>query len=235
MIVTFNGVASTTFPEIVSIMRVSRPLGPDMYLQGSEIVGRDGVYYFSKNRKPLLISFRIATLAASASARRTLARQLSAWLDTDAPAALSFSDESGKRYQAVLVDGVNFDEFALIGMADVTFFVPSGYAEATSPKTAGPNAGTMPAPVVITATMGGSASAFQINLGSQYLRFEDTLVASDVLVFNTETGLVTKNGADARNKLTYASDFFLLPVGSFSFTVAPVGTPYTISFRERWK
>lgn len=235
MIVTFNGVASTAFPEIVSIMRVSRPLGPDMVLQASEIVGRDGIYFFSKNRKPLFISFRIATVTASASDRRALARLLSAWLDSAAPAALSFSDEAGKRYQAVLVDGVNFDEFAALGFADVTFFVPSGFAEATSTKSASPNAGTMPTPVIITATLGGSASAFQITRGSQYLRFEDSLVASDVLGFNTETGLVTKNGADARNRLTYASDFFLLPVGAFSFTVSPGGTPYTISFRERWK
>ena len=233
--ITFNSVAYSSFSEIHSIMRISRPLAPDMVARVAEIAGRDGVYFFSKNRQPLVLSFRIATLSASASARRTLARQLSAWLDTDQPAALVVSDETDKRYQAILLDSVPFEEVARVGFADVSFFVPSGYAEAVSLKTASPNAGTMPAPVTITATLGGSASALQITLGSEYLRLETTLVSTDVVIFNTETGLVTLNGADARRYVTYASTFFKLPVGAFSLTVDPVGTPLVLSFRERWK
>ena len=133
--ITFNGVSSTAYRDILSVMRVNRPLYHGASADILTIQDRDGVYYFGKDKNPTTISFRLSLNSASATARRTAIRQIAAWLENDDPKPLSFNDESTLLYYSVLTEPISVDEFALTGFADVRFMVPDGCAYSTGIET----------------------------------------------------------------------------------------------------
>ena len=126
--ITFNGVSSTAYTDILSVMRINRPIYPGSDTQTLNITGRDGVYYFGKSARAGRVSFNLALKSTSATARRAAIRQIAGWLDTEDPAILTITDEPDLRYYAVLTENINVDEFADIGMTDVTFMIPDGCA-----------------------------------------------------------------------------------------------------------
>jgi predicted phage tail component-like protein len=127
-LITFNGISSTAYSDIVSVQNVKRMLSPATRSQTLEIVGRDGAYYFGKDNNSQTVSFRLALNSTSIADRRAAIRQIAYWLDTEDMEILSFTDEPDLMYYAVLADPIPVDEFATIGLADVSFFVPEGYA-----------------------------------------------------------------------------------------------------------
>ena len=135
--ITFNGVSSTAYSDIVSVMNVTRPLAPGARTQVLDIVGREGSYYFGKDRRSQTVSFRLVLNSTSIADRRAAIRQIAGWLDTEEQKVLSFTDEPTLIYYAVLSESIPVDEFATIGMVDVSFFVPDGcaYSSATVTET----------------------------------------------------------------------------------------------------
>ena len=136
--ITFNSVSSTAYTDILSVMRVSRPLYPGARQQTIDIPGRDGVYYFGKDARAAQVSFRLSLKSTSAIGRRAAIRQIAGWLDTDDVAILKVTDEPDLRYYAVLTEPVNVEEFADLGMTDVTFMIPDGCAYSDTASAVGP-------------------------------------------------------------------------------------------------
>ena len=235
--ITFNGVAWNTFPDIRSIMRVSRPVSPGARARLLEITGRPGAFYFGKDRRPVPVSFRIALDSSSIADRRSTIRDIADWLETEEPEVLTLSDEPGLRYYAVLIDPIDTDEFATVGFADVSLLVPAGYAESTTTKTASPNLGTLPCPVEITATMQEISNTLRVELGDEYILItpDVAFAVSDEVIIDTNTHYVTINGDDAREYVSFASTYFKLPSGAFSIDADPASTTVATVFRERFK
>ena len=136
--ITFNGVSSTVYGDILSVTRVARSLYPGSNPRTLRVPARDGVHYFGRDTREQTISFRLALRSTSASARRAAIRDIVDWLDTDDVATLTVTDEPTLRYEAVLVDAVNVDEFADLGMTDVTFMIPDGCAYSDTASAVGP-------------------------------------------------------------------------------------------------
>ena len=132
--ITFNSVSSTEFDGILSVMQVKRPLHPGTNYRTLRVPARDGVYYFGKELREQYVSFKLSLQSTSNSARRAIIRSICDWLDTDDVAVLTLTDEPNLRYNAVLVEPVNVDEFASLGMTDITFLIPDGcaYSDATA-------------------------------------------------------------------------------------------------------
>lgn len=238
IIMTFNSTASTDASfDIDSIQIVSRPIYTGAYARTQRITGRDGVYYHGKDRKEFPIRVRFLISSTSMANRRAAAREIADWLDVDEPKALTFDDESTKRYYAIPIDPIIPEEVVYLGFADMTFLVPDGYAESTSTKTASPNAGTLPTPVEITATIVAATAASQkIELGTgEYILVTTPLVAADEIIIDTNLYTCTLNGADAREYVSFGSEYFKLPVGAFTLTPTPATTTLAIEYRERFK
>ena len=136
--ITFNGVSSTAYADIIAVQRINRPLYPGARPQTMQIPGRDGVYYFGKDAREQDISFKLTLKSTSAAARRSAIRQVAGWLDTDDVAILTVTDEPDLRYYAVLADPINIDEFADLGITDIRFLVPDGCAYSDTASTVGP-------------------------------------------------------------------------------------------------
>lgn len=237
--ITFNGKAANEFDDIRSIMTVVRPVSPGARVRMQQIAGRAGILYFGKDREPKVISFRIVLRSSSNAELRKSVRDIAAWLDTEDPAPLIFSDEPELKYNAVLVEPIMTEEFAAIGFADVQFLVPSGYAEKIQVKTTGPideNEGTEKCPCIIDADMNENSSSLKITLDQtgEFVQIDYDLVTNDSIMIDTEKHLTTINGLDARAHVTYASDYFRLPVGNFNLS-ADANISMTVEFRELFK
>ncbi len=132
--IEFNGIASDSFADILSIQLINRPLSPGARAHTLEIAGREGVYYFGKDSKAQNVSFRLVLKSDTIAERRTAIRSIAAWLDTDDPKILSFTDEPEIIYYAVLIDPIPVEEFALVGRVNVSFLIPDGCAYSANLK-----------------------------------------------------------------------------------------------------
>lgn len=236
MITTFNGTASNNAAfGIESVMRVGRPISPGHRPRLLPTTGRAGTFFLGKDRDPLYLPIRFVFKGTTMQDKRTKSRAIAAWLDTPDVATLSFSDDPDIQYSAICVDRIDIEEVTVLGFADVTFFVPSSYAEAPATKTASPNAGTVETPVQITVTMTANSPTLKVSLSvSEYVLITTALVIGDVVVIDTNLHTVTLNGDDARQYVSFNSTYFALPVGAFTLTPLPAST-VAIVFRERWK
>ena len=245
--ITFNGVSSTAYSDIISVQNVARPLAPGSRAQVLDIVGRDGSYYFGKDRRSQTISFRLVLNSTAISDRRAAIRQIAGWLDTDEQKILSFTDESDLIYYAVLSEAIPVDEFATVGFADVSFFIPDGCAysssitevSSTGTYTTFNNQGTLDANVVMEATLNeASTEDFKLSLTDEtYITVEPSTAGfsiSDEVIVDTATRAVTLNDVDVQDKVTIDSTFFKLPVGVGKVTPDPASSSLTLKFRQRF-
>ena len=136
--ITFNGVSSTAYGDILSVTRVARSLYPGSNTRTLRVSARDGVHYFGRDIRDQTISFRLVLKSTSASARRATIRDIVDWLDTDDVATLTVTDEPTLRYEAVLVEAVDVDEFADLGLTEISFLIPDGCAYSDVSSTAVP-------------------------------------------------------------------------------------------------
>ena len=243
--ITFNGVSSTAYSDIISVQNVTRPLAPGARAQVLDIVGREGSYYFGKDRRSQTISFRLALNSTSIADRRTAIRQIAAWLDDDDLKPLSFTDESTLLYYAILTEPVNVDEFALVGLADVTFMVPDGCAFSTGTETVNAvasttlnstNAGTLPCDTTITLSPTTDYASLKITLveTSEYLELNSSGGSTSEIIFNTQQRTVTVDGIDATADIDFDSTWFKLSTGEFNIDVDGAASDIEIVYRERW-
>ena len=237
MIITFNGVASTTAAlGIASVIRVERPVVSGTRDRLLGVPSRRGAYHFTADYTEAYIPVRLYFAAASATAKRACLRAIAAWLDTGGElATLVIDDESTKQYYARVVESVTPLEIVDRGWLDLTFIVPDGIAHSTVTKTASPNAGTLPAPVEVTATMTADAPGgmtIELVATGEKVILDTALVSGNEVVVDTALRYVTLNGADAMEYVDFSSEFFEVPVGEFEIT--STDSTNTIVYRERW-
>ena len=244
--IEFNGVTSDSFADILSIQRISRPASSGARAHTLDIAGRAGVYYFGKDRKPENVNFRLLLKSNSIAERRTAVRAIAAWLDTEDPKVLSFTDEPTLIYYAVLVDPIPVEEFALVGYVDVTFLIPDGCAYSASLNETSSvsgdcyynNEGNLDTPVIIEATIEeADVEELIISLTDYvFVKIEYEFDEDDEVVINTQTGRVTINGDNNDKYVTYdSSPFFMLPPGAGKITPVPASTSLKMTFRECFK
>ena len=243
--ITFNSISSTAYADILTVMRVARPLYPGADANVVEIPDRDGVYYFSKDKNPATISFRLSLKSAGITERRTAIRQIAAWLENDDPKPLSFTDESTLIYYSVMTEPISVDEFALVGFADVRFMVPDGCAYSTGTETVSAaattavtstDAGTLPCDCIITVSPTTDYASLKLTLieTSEYLGLNSSGGSTNEIIFNTQRRTVTVDGVDASTGIDYDSTWFMLPSGSFTIDVEGAASDVDIVYRERW-
>lgn len=160
--ITFNGVSSTDFTDIKSIMQVKRPLHPGTNNRTLKVPGASGLYYFGKELKAQYLSFRMALQSTSIESRRATIRSIANWLDTDDVKILTMTDEPTLRFEAVLIDPINVQEFSNVGMTDVTFLIPDGCAYSVATNT------VIPLAEIQTLYLGGATGGTYLLGDSNY-------------------------------------------------------------------
>ena len=136
--INFNGISSTAYADIISVQNIKRPLSPGARVQAIDVIGRAGVYYCSKDRSAQTVSFRLALNSTSIEDRRAAIREIAYWFGEKEEKILSFTDEPDLIYYAVLTSPIPVDEFATVGLVDISLFIPDGCAYSAVTTTAGP-------------------------------------------------------------------------------------------------
>lgn len=216
-----------------------RPILPEIRDRLLHIPGRIGAHDFGRELQPLYIPCKFLITGANVTALTAYARAIAAWLNVPEAKELIFGDEQDKFYMARPTGLTDRWQMVQLSRGEVTFLVPDGCAYSIDTKAASAfpaqNAGTLPCPVIITATMAEAAPP-KITLDTgEYIEIDRTLVAGDVVHIDTAQRTVHVNGADARDSVTFrSSPGLLLPVGNFSLIADPVSTTISIEYRERW-
>lgn len=196
----------------------------DNYVQ---VPCRDGSVLFPGALKDKTITLECAIVAASLEAKRTLSRQIAAWLHTDDRAILSFDDEPNLYYRAKLTGEIDPEELYRMSTFDLTFNAgPLAYGpEQSGAMGTITNPGTYKSWPVYAAMFAAAASEWQVtNQDGYYVRVEHDFVAGDALEVNASTSAILINGARAMNKLDWQnSQFFSLRPGENTLTATPAG------------
>lgn len=91
----------------------------------------------------------------------------------------------------------------------------------------------VPAPPVLTVTLGSNASSLTISDGTHTTTITDTLLAGDVIVIDSAAHTVTKNGANALPKFDRSGDWPMVYPGASVLTFSQ-GVAASISWRPRY-
>ena len=236
---TFKSVASSTLYFDHCSPRI--PLLPETNAVTTPITGRDGVYDFdrdSRATRPIPVDCLI-----KASTEAELITRLAAaavWLSGSG--WLVFDHDATKRWWAKVYQGVDQDRVPKAARFTVLFECYP-YAEDVNATTG--TIGTAQDygsavefyPVITVTKSGSTATSLQVGIAStgKYVLVTDSIAAGDVLVFNMETGKVTKNGTACMSKVSLDSLFFSVPTGTQTISVTTTST-YTaaISYRKRY-
>ena len=101
----------------------------------------------------------------------------------------------------------------------------------------GTNSGTKDCDCQITCAMtAASTGGLRVTLveTSEYLDLDRSLGSTDVVVFNSQTRMVTVNSSDARDEIDFDSTWFKLPVGDFTIEADTDDMEMEIVYRQRW-
>ncbi len=80
-----------------------------------------------------------------------------------------------------------------------------------------------------------AASSLTLALDTgEFILLNRELEEGDTVIIDTNARYATVNGIDARDDVTFASTWFMLPRGEFALSVDPESTEIKITFRERW-
>lgn len=239
MNVTFCSVSSTAV-GIKAFTRVRRELLPETRDRLLPIAGRRGAYDFGFDFGALEIPCQFEVFADSASELRTNARTVAAWLNNEG--VLSFEDED-VQYVARPIGKVTKDIIGNDGVGRVNFFVPDGYAHATSlsySSSTGADGYTnsgLETPVEITVQMTSSATDLTVTItpSNEYIKIVTAIGSTEEIVINTNTHKVNIGSSDAREYVTFGSEYFYIPSNStFDITVDSTSATVSYNFRERY-
>lgn len=215
--------------SMLTIKSISRSIAPPQENTRRSIPGMNGTLQVRKQDGDRIIEVEVAIVKTSRATLLAGIEDLAKYLVFDTEKALILPDETGRTYMAKLDGESSFKTFNIDGEGKLRFICQPYKWGAL--KTASPNAGTVPAPCKITVTMTGSSSSLKIALGTQFVLITTPLVNLDTVVINTLLHTVTLNGNDIRDKVSFTSDFFYLPVGAFTLVPTPAAT-VAVQFRE---
>jgi phage-related protein len=242
MHMTFNGTASNTLHLEHCVPLV--PLLSERTSSRIQIPGRDGFVDFNNDSlMPRLIPVDCLTDEASSEA------ELAKWMEGIAvwlsgSGNLIFDTDTGMQWkEAKIYQMVEMEHHPRRRRFTVTFECQP-YAEAVT-KTTGAAVGTatdygsdVEFYPEITVNITGATESVQVSLLStgEFVQVVDSLVDSDVIVFNMATGKVTKNGASCMDKVSLTSLFFGVPPGEQTITVTADSTyTATMDYYKRYK
>lgn len=196
--VTWNGVSSTTIPQLIC-GRITRKLLGGHRGSFVEIPGRDGSTYFPEERGRREITIECAILepdVAFPAGRRDAVTLVADWLDVNRQCKLILGDATGVYYNAVLAEPPDVDEWREAGIFDLTFLAePYAYGTAVTTNTLALTSGVadnedfgvnLPVfPVIeITPTNGASITGFTLTVGENTLTYNTLLATGDTVTIN---------------------------------------------------
>ena len=214
--VTWNGVSSSTIPELV-IGKVTRQLLGEARGTHKTVPGREGAWFFPEKRGLREITLECFVEAASLGTdRRDAITAVADWADVETEARLIISDEPGVFYEAVLVRPPSPDEWREFGVFDLVFLAQpyalattvtahetSGDADFTETWDAGLEVPTYP---VITVTpTNGTITSFELTVNGQTLSFTGVIADDQTITINSISAVVTE-GVNEDTELTGAYD-----------------------------
>lgn len=238
--------------EGVALVRdIRRALLPGVRLHTLPLGGH-GIHYFGRRYDERTIEVDVVLAADTISLLRDHIRNVAAWLNSEVPRQLVFSDEPDKFYMA-LIDGQTMVEQAISdGNVTLRFLCPDPFAYALSPDlvvmTATPlvhyQRGSAPADPLLRlqgASTGAGGQQISVTVGGQSVTYRGVLAAGDWLEIDcsekTATRVVGTTRANAVGSLVKPI-FPQLASGSNNISVTPEGgatwTRLEIHCRNRW-
>lgn len=250
MNVTFNSVLLNTLRTDLGTIRVvgaSLPTAPSMtnYLKGS---GKGtGLYDFGRKFDAKTINLTFAITSTTFTNLQALMDELTKTLLTPTTVQKLSFGHIANRYYYARVTRINAPvQEQLVAKMDVEFVAPLPYMvtdEKTTTLSADAGtitlAGSVPTKPIITATFTVASTSYRVNIGSKYVLINNSFAIGDVLVIDTATGMIKKNGVDIQSKLDWSNsttfDDFYLSLGSNSLSVTPTAKATTVfKYRERY-
>lgn len=205
----------------------------------------DGAYDFGRDLQPREIGVQFVLKQDSPENLFKYARKIAAWLNVSEVKRFVYDYEPDRFYMARPRDVVDMNRLMnKIGIVEVTFIAPDPFAYALESKVAdvfpAVNAGTVPCPALITATITGQTTdSLKIALQEtgEYIELipESDFTPGDIITLDTARRTATLNGADIRADVTILSSPGLqLPTGEFTLIADPASVELEIEYRERW-
>ena len=237
---TFNSVTGASYGLTHCSPRI--PLLPIKRRTTIVIPGRDGVWDYNTNSyEPRIIPVDCYIASATEAALKTSLNSIAIWLSSQG--YLIFDHDATKQWNAKLYE-ITDQEFIPMASKFVALMECYPYAEdvtATngvidSAQDYGSDIAFYP---TITLTMTHAATSATVTLSStgEYVTYTDTIANEDVIVFNMSTRKVTNNATSVMDKVSIASQFFDVPIGSqtinSSFTGDGTATA-VITYRKRY-
>lgn len=175
------------------------------------------------------IHITVGVAARTKSELHAIKRKIIGQLASDEPGILWVSEDPNIFYKAILQGKLETQKFDSLGRTNLVFLTKDGIAysvEVFQNLSSGTNNGTLPAKPILSFTADGPTRQI---VGNVTLSFEG-LTIGDKVEIDTETGIVTVNGANGNHfeAINSQSDKFEIPVGPWSITGA------TATFRERY-
>lgn len=235
--VVWNGVSSTTIPELV-IGQVWRDLigKPRTILR--DIPGRQGAWIFDEERGMREIRMQCFIEVDDIADRRDAVTAVAKWLDFRREAPLTISDEPDIYYLAVLGEAPKPEEWRDLGTFDIKFLCqPHSHGVLTVTHTVNgdesfvdewdPEIEIELQPVIEVTPTNGTLTAFEILLNGDTLSWAGTLASGDTLTIDS-INVVVLTGAVGDVSLTGAYNPALLTMqgvfGSFPNLVSGVNS-----------
>jgi len=196
--VTWNGVSSTTIPELVC-GKVTRKLVGAHRGSFVDMPGRAGSYYFPEERGRRSISIECFVLDTSAvfpTGRRDAVTAVADWVDVNRECRLIMGDQPDVFYNAVLAEAPDVDEWRETGIFEllfeaepysydlaVTTYLNSMVSGVEESYDFGLTTATFPV-IEVTPTNGTSAFGFSLAVGDTTLYYASTIATGDTVNIN---------------------------------------------------
>lgn len=232
---------SVNLEDYVVVEYIRRPFLPTMEVHSTPIPGLFGNSFQKRTIGDIQIEVDVRIIEESRLAAQNVARTLAGLMAVPKPMKLYLRDEPGKFNMAILEGDMDYEKFLHTGFVTLTFTCndPTLYDDVITTYTNAQgttklNSGSLPTPPIITIRNAGTGTDLKITETStgDFVHITDTIINTDVIVFDMVRGSVRKNDILIMDKVSILSDFFPILPGNFRINTTR-GT-MTISFRRRW-
>ena len=178
-------------------------------------LGGHGVHYFGRWYNERTIEVEVVLVGDTPAALRESVRRVAAWLNSEIPRRLIFTDEPDKYYMAIVTEQTMLEQTITDGNVTLRFLCPDPFAYAVTPDivtlTASPlshsQRGTAPADPLLR-LQGTCTTAQQISIAieAQVVTYRGVLAANDWLEIDCAEKTITRvEGAVRTNALAFIS------------------------------
>lgn len=245
-VLTWNGIASSTIPELV-IGKASRQLMGEVRKKNVYIPGRAGSVVFPEEPGDKLITFECYILGDTFQGRRDICSEVADWYEVLERSTLAPSDESGRFYYAEANSVVDLDEWRHLGEFELEWRIsPYAYSETLSTETidgsgAGSSSGSFSVPdsidaepVIEITPNDGTIETFSLSINSIPLSYTAPTIASGNTVTISSLTDTVYSGANTDTMLTGAYNVANVAMGFVSTNQFPILVPGSNSWALTW-